>query len=436
MNIGIIFPAFSQAKSIFETINIREIWMAWTEDPNDAIAADLKKHHQKRLTSLMNAHAYLSKKDKADEKNTKFLSSLTDYFSFFGENLIESREFTSSTSKTMELLKNWRNPKDPKDPQKRFLKPGEVVEHHELPGIRVYVLGPPFGKSDLNKMNPSKKNKEVYFDLGYSSFGASIDVALENRLNSTEDQVALENHLISIKDRFAPFEEKYCLTQKDIENNLEEYRMSTSWIEERLSEIEHIPEEVQFQVKECLENRRKENEIFELYQKEEWRRIEDEWVFPTGEAAIHLDYGINNTSLALAIEIIASGKILLFPGDAQVGSWLSWKNHTWLVNDGEKKKEVKINDIFARTAFYKVSHHGSHNATLKDEGLEKMTHHELIAMIPVDRDMAQRRKWAMPFDDLLKRLHEKTANKVILADEDNSEKMGELTTDLYHEIPI
>ena len=32
----------------------------------------------------------------------------------------------------------------------------------------------------------------------------------------------------------------------------------------------------------------------------------------------------NNTSLVLAIERIADGKVLLFPADAQEGNWLSW----------------------------------------------------------------------------------------------------------------
>ena len=43
-----------------------------------------------------------------------------------------------------------------------------------------------------------------------------------------------------------------------------------------------------------------------------------------GRLALQLDSDTNNTSLVLAIELIASGRVLLFPGDAQVGNWLSW----------------------------------------------------------------------------------------------------------------
>ena len=41
---------------------------------------------------------------------------------------------------------------------------------------------------------------------------------------------------------------------------------------------------------------------------------------------------------------------------------------------------------------------------------------DLVAMIPVDEKMAQKKKWAMPFDSLLRRLEEKTRGRVIRAD--------------------
>src|SRR5205085_6914038 len=55
-----------------------------------------------------------------------------------------------------------------------------------------------------------------------------------------------------------------------------------------------------------------------------WRRIDDNWLGAANNLALQLDADTNNTSLALAIELSPGGKVLLFPGDAQVGSWLSW----------------------------------------------------------------------------------------------------------------
>jgi hypothetical protein len=40
-------------------------------------------------------------------------------------------------------------------------------------------------------------------------------------------------------------------------------------------------------------------------------------------------------------------------------------------------------DLLKRAIFYKVGHHGSHNATLKEKGLEEMERLR-VAMIPVD----------------------------------------------------
>jgi beta-lactamase superfamily II metal-dependent hydrolase len=65
--------------------------------------------------------------------------------------------------------------------------------------------------------------------------------------------------------------------------------------------------------------------------------------------AIALDYAVNGTSLMLAFE--TGRAILIFPGDAQWGTW------NRAINDPE------WNALLKRTSFYKVGHHGSHNAT-------------------------------------------------------------------------
>ena len=70
-----------------------------------------------------------------------------------------------------------------------------------------------------------------------------------------------------------------------------------------------------------------------------------------------------------------------------------------------------------RTVFYKVGHHGSHNATLKEGGLEAMTSPKLVAAIPVDQDFANNSKhWEMPAAALYKRLQERTKGRLLRAD--------------------
>jgi hypothetical protein len=67
--------------------------------------------------------------------------------------------------------------------------------------------------------------------------------------------------------------------------------------------------------------------------------------------ALDLDNATNNTSLALAIELGPGGKVLLFPADAQVGNWFSWRDQSW---KDDKGRDVTVDDLLARTVFYKV----------------------------------------------------------------------------------
>jgi beta-lactamase superfamily II metal-dependent hydrolase len=65
--------------------------------------------------------------------------------------------------------------------------------------------------------------------------------------------------------------------------------------------------------------------------------------------AAGLDHAVNNTSLMLAFEV--GDHVLLFPGDAQWGTWQTCMEEDWSA------------EIVRRATFYKVGHHGSHNAT-------------------------------------------------------------------------
>jgi hypothetical protein len=158
-------------------------------------------------------------------------------------------------------------------------------------------------------------------------------------------------------------------------------------------------------------------------QKDDWRQINEDWLNVASDLALQLDSATNNTSLALAIERIADGKVLLFPADAQEGSWLSWHGDTmkWKVTSGAEQGTVKASDLLARTVFYKVGHHSSHNATAKGKGLEMMQMpKELTAFIPVDRAVALKRNpkgsWKMPAKSLYRRLLEKCNGRVMRSD--------------------
>src|SRR5258708_29556964 len=73
--------------------------------------------------------------------------------------------------------------------------------------------------------------------------------------------------------------------------------------------------------------------------------------------------------------------------------------------------------MLGRTIFYKVGHHGSHNATLK-QALEQMTHPKLVAMIPTNASFARNSKhWTMPAPKLNKALKEHTHKRLLRNDQ-------------------
>lgn len=66
-------------------------------------------------------------------------------------------------------------------------------------------------------------------------------------------------------------------------------------------------------------------------------------------AASVLEQSVNNTSLFFVLDV--GGVRLLFPGDAQYGAWESVRN------------DPRSLDLISNVDFYKMGHHGSHNAT-------------------------------------------------------------------------
>jgi hypothetical protein len=161
------------------------------------------------------------------------------------------------------------------------------------------------------------------------------------------------------------------------------------------------------------------------------RRIDSDWLGVADDLALALQSATNNTSLVLAIEF-GGGDVLLFAGDAQVGNWLSWQDLKWPDMTGP--------DLLARTVFYKVGHHGSHNATLREKGLELMTKLR-IAVIPVDQQVAIKMRWgAMPLESLVAALSKQTERnngQTLRTDIPPQHTInGVRATDLYYEMAL
>jgi hypothetical protein len=265
-----------------------------------------------------------------------------------------------------------------------FPKGKDNPTHLEAAGVTAYVLGPPQDEKQIRRINPSKRNKET-FGLALSGLDLFVNGPGATLVSGAED-----------RDR--PF-----------------------------NPVNEIPFSVA-----------REMDFFKQYywrpdnRDEDWRRIDTAWLQGSAELALQLDSLTNNTSLALAIEL-ADGEVLLFVADAQVGNWLSWQDLTWQV-DG---KAVTGPDLLRRAIFYKVGHHASHNATLKEKGLDQMLSLR-VAMIPVDEKMAKKKRWNhMPLPELVEELERKTNGAVIRADKPLPQTNEQLEEhELYYELTL
>jgi hypothetical protein len=290
-------------------------------------------------------------------------------------------DFAKTVNAAMEFVR------DGTGGQTIYHNPGTLIEPDWLPGFRIYVLGPPRDDTALKNVG-SHSSDELFGTAAMLSRAAALH---------------LDSPLGSSGDGGLPFDEKYNQSGETVlRNQYPEYFNSDA----------------------------------------SWRRIDFDWINGASELALQLDNLTNNTSLALAIERIADGKVLLFPADAQEGSWLSWHDPklNWTVTDESgTKRTVTAADLLSRTVFYKVGHHGSHNATAKGKGLELMTRQdELVAFIPVDRALALNRNpkdsWQMPARPLYKELLKRCQGRVVRADvgwaaaavKDNANKVEEM----------
>lgn len=131
--------------------------------------------------------------------------------------------------------------------------------------------------------------------------------------------------------------------------------------------------------------------------KEDEERLQNLAKYPIDDLAFALDQARNNESLVTLFSF--RNKYLLFAGDAQYGNWRWWL---------EKHDSA---DILSKINFFKVAHHGSHNATPK-AALEGMADGKFAAMIST-----QSVPWAsIPRIPLMMRLADKTSKHIVRSD--------------------
>jgi hypothetical protein len=129
--------------------------------------------------------------------------------------------------------------------------------------------------------------------------------------------------------------------------------------------------------------------------------LEEQAAVPLRALALSVDNYLNNTSLSMLLQY--RGKTLLFPGDAQWGNWMSW----------QKEWEPILGEI----SFYKVGHHGSHNATPHD-ALDLMTGDAVVAMASTDTVTSfNRGNFPVPYSKLVTAVKKRVGNRYAQSDQ-------------------
>lgn len=358
-------------ESLFTTnFTIDEIWMGWSENDDDPKVKQWKKDYGDKKKALAIASLKLNEviknnnyKTVTEDEHGGFLTFQAQDNLFNGVNQINQLQSNFDAAgnykgglKGMQIVKETiaRN-------NIRYFSPGEIIENIvALTGIKIYVLGPPLLWENEVKVTKGDKDETYNHNKILAEGNAFIDALLGPDY---------------FRDLYSPFENMY--------------------LEEESSEI------------------------YKYYEgTETWRKIDYDWLRSAGNLALRINSITNNLSLVLAFEFEDSGKVLLFPGDAEYGSWASWHRIPWKNKPRIDSDITFTEDLLRRTVFYKVAHHLSHNGTAKTLGMDMMTNSDLVAMATLDHEVISSHwKNTMPNLSLIKALIKQSKGRLIIMNE-------------------
>lgn len=399
------FPKPGEDGHPFSKIEVHELWLAWTESEDDPTAQALRERYNDTLLSLALVHEKLSRLKGLEGQDTGLADEIAEFLELETGHA-QGRDVLREMASAMGVA-----PADisagpeqafaaasnaPRIRGKRYKERLQGLRHMvkseikflspedgpwPLPGldeVRVYPFGPPRDAKLLTSLNPRKAEEFHVGPFALGSPGAGLFAAFEGEATASA----------------APFEPRYVIEQASVfETQITDVDQSHIYFAETY-----------------------------LAEGQEYRRIDGDWMGEAEGLALRLNSEVNNTSLVLCFELIDSGRTLLFTGDAQRGSWLSWADLAWDV-DG---RQVTARDLLGRCSLYKVGHHGSHNATLN--GALDSPHPNLawmalgpyaqdfVAMVPSNKTWAwgKKRPWRHPMKAIETALHEKTEGRILL----------------------
>lgn len=365
-------------------LEVDHVWLAWTEKPGDPLSAEIAEKKDRVGFALESAVQRLAATPGFSD------AAAQARINGFGA-------FSKNSNSAMNFVRQLGVDRDEID----YLEPGELRPLPGVPGVRVYVLGPPRSDKLLRITNPRAGE-------GYADFGASAFMAAVASDASNSDSVR------KYGGQQFPLDPKLRLTQ-DV--------------------VSELPADHDAQVKSTVDQYNDQDSA--------WRQIDDDWLRFGDGLALQMNSYTNNTSLVLAFELIESGQVLLFAADAQVGNWMSWwgfeagqradgvdspsgKPLRWKLPAGQTSEldrdgdgHVTIDDVFRQTVLYKVGHHGSHNGTLGKFGLDRLGNADLVVMMPTNKKDAEASGWGeIPDEVLFRRIRTAARYRVFTSDSD------------------
>ena len=437
---------FAKCPEIFDDINITEAWFAWTENPKDpdGKAQELRKKQermrkgfQKAMNKISECRAKIEQEQNSDYKDSAvaalsgFLEGLNtlgkinleqplemDKLSLKGQALVKKMKIAESTEpgnslKGMVIIKKLL---EKKRTVVNYLLPGVSLELPLLPGVKFHVLGPPLDKQYIYK--DGREGTDVYRRKA-SSFAIGEGILAMNTFANLKEDPTKANMGEAPMEADLPFSAEYVFDHPALSQTAQQEKAQHLSMQTRPNNSGQPPagrQQAEHRMNQYLINA---NRLIARYDHPEnqWRTIENEWLYSAGSLAIRLNSHINNTSLALAVEFGKKGKVILLPGDAEYGSWESWHLIDQWKEAGKDGKPF-VESLLNRTVFYKVSHHLSFNGTALAKGIMMMNSPNLASMVTLDRSrISEKWKSTMPNTPLLIELNKRCKGRCFIMSE-------------------
>lgn len=366
---------FQAARELFTDGKFKadRVWLAWCENDANRKVRDWKAKYGDKKKLLLAAAAELNRVVKSKSygrqfEGSRFSSNLHSMRKQFAAALNEFAQLhadslSAASGTYVGALEGMRVAKEDISPSisREYFSPGDLISGLPgLEGVRAFVLGPP---RLIDKVKTEHGDDDDSFDHNRDIDDDELLVHALRRLSNDESS-----------NESLPFDKSY-------------------------------------------------NASGSNYSKEAWRRIDHDWLFASGYLALRMNSLTNNLSLALAFEFEDSGRVALFPGDAEFCSWESWHDIQWEKKGLKAFKsggDLTTENLLNRTVFYKVAHHLSHNGTAKRLGLDMMTHKDLAAMATLDYSVISSGwKSTMPNRLIVKQLLEQAKGRLIVMNEED-----------------